>query len=825
MVTLVNLTGSLEDLVGTDFVEGKAKVWIETSVTEGVIVDAAGNQLRIGDAVATITAGAFTFTGLWATNSASNPTSFQYRVWVEYTPKRPATGGTKQVKRWDSGWFSLTATSDLADVVEEQYAPPSWQTTFTTSMQTYANNAAASATAAEVAREGAEDARDAAAQIALGDADTALAVLAADETTAFGGELTNRLTRHLNGFRDMVDKIRNQQNDVNLLIVGDSTSDLTFGGTKWTTGLAAALGALFPYVTVKERSFDYTTTNNWNAATTVQTGTGYRSDLGAPKTLTVWVAGWAAHNWSDWLVDSRRDKVFATPTPDVVVIALGHNDGSDNLSHAGIKSRDLAYIEWMRLSCPAAQFVLCSQNPRILTPGHAEFRNDLYRSLARERGFGYVNVTQAFYDDGRALSGVLVDASDQVHPTTAGYTLWRDTVLKQIKAAPGAVPQPTSAPAMNQVTPRVAGMRTTPILSNGWTAQNVTESVESTITRDGKPSAIRLTKGGSALQGYVQYSVPAAAVRGRDVTAWGWMYVPASAPVAMVGWFVDGVLAVASLPDQVMYDQWQAHALTTHIPDSATTVTFRVWVDNSTAVNSKFIVLDPEFSVLTGTVPMRPVATEAQVVTGLTAPSTWTTATSYAAGATVTFGGSIYQAVNAHTSAAAFRTDVGAGNWTHLGGHGRVETIDPAIMSGYLAWPAALRAYFYRVQSAAAISALGVDIGVQSGNILAAVYTNNGLQGRNAAPSSLIASTGSLACPAVGKASLSLGGTFGVAAGDWIMLAADNITVKFRTIGAAGVSGGSQGRVGYAVLGSLAAPASPTIGVWAPTFMPWVGGE
>lgn len=206
MATLVNLTGTIADLVGGAYSDGYAKVWIETNVQGDVIIDATGNQLRLGDAKATLNgSGAFTFTGLWATNSASNPTSFQYRVFVEYATRRP--GGQRKPVRWCSGWFSLTATSDLADVTEEQYAPPSWQTTFTTAMQTYADGAAASATAAANSEAAAEAARDAAIDISnISTSDGVVEALI--KNTAGAGPLTSAAVELMAGAATPIDPRR-----------------------------------------------------------------------------------------------------------------------------------------------------------------------------------------------------------------------------------------------------------------------------------------------------------------------------------------------------------------------------------------------------------------------------------------------------------------------------------------------------------------------------------------------------------------------------------------------------------------------------------------
>lgn len=658
--------------------------------------------------------------------------------------------------------------------------------------------------------------------------DTVIAGRINDPASITAEAVTAAKVAHVNGFRDAVEKLRNQQQAVNLLFVTDSTGDVTTGGTKWTTGFAAAVGALFPTHTVIEHTYNYSATNNWNTATTIQTGTGFRTTT-APE-LHVWLAGWAGKNWSDWLQDTRRDKVFGAADFDTITFGMGHNDGYLVLGTEPTKSRDLAFIEWVRTLRPRAQIVLCSQNPRAgvtgqPSPGHAEVRNDIYRSLAREHGYGYINITQAFHDDGRTLTpgaGGLID--DGVHPTTAGYALWRETVLRQFRRADGAVPLPSLPPALTMVTKRVDGMHVRPITAAGWTASNVTETTDSTIKYGNSPTSIKLTKTAGGAAAFVQKDIAVAAVRGRDATAFGRIHVP-STPAdikASFGWFIDGVLQYATPVDPVLVDQFMLINLSVPVPATATQVRGRLWVDNDTSADTPSIYVD-SLDIIVGNTPMS-VADSASAVTGSAPIDTWAASTVYASGRLVVFGGATYQAVSAHTSSASFRADLAAGNWVHINGHGRVESVDPAIMPGFIAYPAASRAYYYRVTSAAAISALAVEVNTATGNILAAVYSNNGQTGRAAAPSTLTASSGSVAA-VNGKQSLSLGGTVGVAAGDWVMIAADNTTVRLRAIAAANGVGNTQGRVGFEALSTFAASSPPGSIAWTGSYAPWVGGE
>jgi len=157
-ITLIDLTFDVADILGADYEPGRTKVWIETNIEHDAIVDPDGNTIRLGPTyVKPSSAGTGTFEGLVPTDAATNPTGFQYLVTVDYPAKgAPDRKGTK----WRSGWFSLTTTSDLADVVVEQAVPPTYLTTVTTLLDGYVTAAQTAETNAEAAQAAAEAARD-----------------------------------------------------------------------------------------------------------------------------------------------------------------------------------------------------------------------------------------------------------------------------------------------------------------------------------------------------------------------------------------------------------------------------------------------------------------------------------------------------------------------------------------------------------------------------------------------------------------------------------------------------------------------------------------
>jgi hypothetical protein len=85
---------------------------------------------------------------------------------------------------------------------------------------------------------------------------------------------------------------------------------------------------------------------------------------------------------------------------------------------------------------------------------------------------------------------------------------------------------------------------------------------------------------------------------------------------------------------------------------------------------------------------------------------------------------------------------------------------------------------YQRVMGSGSISKIGVWVKASSGNISVSVYSNSGV-GSAAVPSSRTATSGAVACPAIGYSEISLGGTVTVKDGDWMAISADNVTATF----------------------------------------------
>ncbi|MGN8132468.1 hypothetical protein [Paenarthrobacter sp. 22069] len=95
-------------------------------------------------------------------------------------------------------------------------------------------------------------------------------------------------------------------------------------------------------------------------------------------------------------------------------------------------------------------------------------------------------------------------------------------------------------------------------------------------------------------------------------------------------------------------------------------------------------------------------------------------------------------------------------------------------------------AYYHRITGGGTITKIGLYVATSSGNICVSVYGNTGT-GRASMPGARVASSGSVACPAVGYAEISLGASVNVSRGDfWFAVSIDNSTATLGTAGTAG---------------------------------------
>lgn len=212
-----------------------------------------------------------------------------------------------------------------------------------------------------------------------------------------------------------------------------------------------------------------------------------------------------------------------------------------------------------------------------------------------------------------------------------------------------------------------------------------------------------------------------------------------------------------------------------------------------------------------------PVATSLQGAPGSAGLADWVTTTVYSSGATAMFNKRLYRALAAHTSGAAFRTDLAAAKWEH------VNPPTPQIWSGdsihaattTSGWGSANRIVYMRADRGGTISQVGFNVQTASGNVAVAAYADNA-----GVPGTLLSSSGIVTCPAVPGAAgdlsnVALGSTVGFAAGDWLALWCDNTTMAPRSFNGLNTSGTTFTRRASfenTLAGGPPATATPTVG-------------
>lgn len=168
------------------------------------------------------------------------------------------------------------------------------------------------------------------------------------------------------------------------------------------------------------------------------------------------------------------------------------------------------------------------------------------------------------------------------------------------------------------------------------------------------------------------------------------------------------------------------------------------------------------------------------------------------------------------------------GTWVEVGKSKRIEppyTFNPGTYQSTTDVGSVNRAHYLRIQNnpgTATITKLGIYVGTSSGNICVAVLRGaNGISG----PTSRIATSGSVACPAIGYAEVSLGGSVAIdPLTDWFAISADNTTAKFGRVGNPGLLGAAFGAgLNYYEPSAFPVPSPPTPTVGAVTSFLIVG--
>lgn len=343
----------------------------------------------------------------------------------------------------------------------------------------------------------------------------------------------------------MLNRLNRGTDAVSILYVGDSTGNEPIEHIYLE---AKALGLQFPRYTVNYRLWN-DTSRTYDAAVTIQTGTGT-----TPPVLTVWncsVSGFATFHF----IGDRFTQAFETlpEPPDTIFISHSHNmlDVSTPNLRAAFRPNMLALTEELTQVYPDAGVILMSQNPTYVTGRETwqSIKATELQGLAARRGYGFIDIHQAFQDTGHPIDYVKVD---KVHPTTSadapvspnGSQLWADTVMAALnyKGAAPSLTQRTSyfADTAKSLIPNTEfATWTDPGFPDGWTLTNVLAEKD-TVNFETGTYGLKLTAvatGGA----YAQFSATPASlgikglVSGRYVTVGIRVFVPATNTLAGVG--------------------------------------------------------------------------------------------------------------------------------------------------------------------------------------------------------------------------------------------------------------------------------------------------
>ena len=155
---------------------------------------------------------------------------------------------------------------------------------------------------------------------------------------------------------------------------------------------------------------------------------------------------------------------------------------------------------------------------------------------------------------------------------------------------------------------------------------------------------------------------------------------------------------------------------------------------------------------------------------------------------------------------------------------GIVRNFDPQLATqAVAAWVGVNRAKYSRVYGAATITGVQIVVGTASGNISIATYSSTG-SGTAARPQTRQQTSGAIACPASGVATVTLTSN-AVAEGDWFGMSCDNTTATFQRTTAVSVTailnGFLHSEAAAHPLPATATPAAPA----ADALMPLMVGS
>ena len=379
--------------------------------------------------------------------------------------------------------------------------------------------------------------------------------------------------------------------DMVLMLIGDSTGNER---GEWFRRVVDQIADDFPTHTVE---YQVTDENGYWTATvdTVQTGTG------AFK-LRVFNASVAGASSGFWAGKRFKDNVLNNIVkPDLILISIGHNEQGNAGAWYGYYITLTENIAW---GIPEADIVCIAQNPATANTLQQQ-RREVYREIATRRGFGFIDVCQAFLDTGNAPGLTL----DGVHPNNDGSILWANTVLSafdyQGKAQPRTqLASPLFVAGKNLLLNSDFSQQSTPGIPDNWTMSG-TMSLD-TVNYESFTLAVPATGGGNrtskARKFYTETSAELRQVvpvpkQGCWVTYGVRARVPAGSPLTVGRLsFTAGGVSINQDSGRFGSDDFHWSFHTVYVPNGSDVVTVRLYINSAASIGE--ITIDRQFMTL-----------------------------------------------------------------------------------------------------------------------------------------------------------------------------------------------------------------------------------
>ena len=281
----------------------------------------------------------------------------------------------------------------------------------------------------------------------------------------------------------VLDIIHAELTNAEILVVSDSTTNDT---NEWVYQLFNQIASDWPKHTVLYRLWN-DTNGTYDNPLTLSTGTG-------TKTLTVFNAAISGGTALTWTGERAKLALYGLD-PTLIMLSMGHNEG--NISPELWRARYMMLTENLTWNLPNADLLCIMQNPASDNTRQQQ-RAIIYQEIAVTRGFGFIDVGQAFIDTGNAAALSI----DGVHPNAAGTTLWVDTVKPSFKRVKNSAihNQPESTLSMvgdnllvNSTFSEGATMLENWVLTGGATSARDTVNFESSELQDRTTGTERAT--------------------------------------------------------------------------------------------------------------------------------------------------------------------------------------------------------------------------------------------------------------------------------------------------------------------------------------------